>query len=366
MSESESHSSSGMESYSSSASTTRSQPFNNHWENHSKIRLRSDWSAPRNQTETQPEIRLKRSQKTDWNATRKQTGRTQKTDWSAPRNQTETQPENRLKRSQKSDWNAARNQTETQPAIRLNEPRNRTGTQPEIRRNWSRNQTEMHPEIRLKRNQKSDWNQTETQPEFRQHWQAYKTNIKQHAPCRRSSNSRSCTLGKPSNVSVTHALILTVTISVSAPCLITSWNVQSICSWFTTTNRTTQLVSRNQSVANNQSQSACRSLPSLVLALHASTSRIQRCFCRRFCRHMPCRRRCLDMRTNRLAIQGSSCRLTCTSLSMMISTYATKLSTSRGKPHGAAVKWRYTFAFVPHALCNCKQADIGGSMFVVL
>ena len=85
-----------------------------------------------------------------------------------------------------------------------------------------------------------------------------------------------------------------------------------------------QSLSRNHDhfVAISQSQSLCCSLPPLAPALQASTSRIQRRFCRRFCRHMPCRRFCRLMRKNRLATEGNSCRLT--SVSMTISTCATK------------------------------------------
>jgi hypothetical protein len=61
------------------------------------------------------------------------------------------------------------------------------------------------------------------------------------APCRRSSHSRSCRFGKPSDTSVTHITISerTITmhviryidiISVRAPCFFTSLNVQSIWS----------------------------------------------------------------------------------------------------------------------------------------
>lgn len=64
-------------------------------------------------------------------------------------------------------------------------------------------------------------------------------NTQRHAPCRRSSHSRSCRFGKPSNTSVTHITISerTITMHVTlsqeqsrAPCFFTSLNTQSIWS----------------------------------------------------------------------------------------------------------------------------------------
>ena len=88
-----------------------------------------------NQTETQSEIRQKRSQKTDRNAVRNQTETQSEI-------RLRTQPEITQKRSQKSHRNAVKNQTE-------NAARNQTETQSEIR-------LRTQPEIRQKRSQKTD------------------------------------------------------------------------------------------------------------------------------------------------------------------------------------------------------------------